>query len=434
MNYNLIIHWFVETWLKKTNHQKTWLFFAGVVVLLLAALTYGNYMYSIANPGGTDFLVHWIGTRALFTEGISPYSDDVALRIQTAVYGRAAQSGEHELRVAYPLYSIVLFAPFSLFNNYNLARAIWMTFLEIGSVVLTYLSVKLTTWKPGRKMWIGLILFSIFWYHSLRAIINGNVIIIIALFVTLAIYAVKIKSDELAGVLLAFSTIKPQVVVIILAAILIWAVIQKRNHILLWFVITLAFLSISSTLLVPDWIIQNFREVMRYPGYNPPGTPSAALATWFPVVGPRLGFVISIAVMVILLFEWWLSRKSDYRHFLWVSCLTLTVSPWIGIQTDPGNFVTMVPAIILVFAIINERWKEISNIIIGIFMVMIFIGLWILFITTLEVSYQPIQSPILFFPLPLFLLIMLYWIRTWAIRPPLLYYDSFQNNELLKKL
>ena len=81
---------------------------------LLALITYGNYRYSAQNPGGTDFLVHWVGTRSLFGEGLSPYSDQVALRIQTLVYGRAALPGEHELRVAYPLYSIVLFSPFAL--------------------------------------------------------------------------------------------------------------------------------------------------------------------------------------------------------------------------------------------------------------------------------------------------------------------------------
>ncbi len=73
---------------------------------LFGLLVWGNYRYTTQNPGGNDFLVHWMGTKSFFEDGLSPYSDEVALRIQTMVYGRAARAGEHELRVAYPLYSI----------------------------------------------------------------------------------------------------------------------------------------------------------------------------------------------------------------------------------------------------------------------------------------------------------------------------------------
>ena len=87
------------------NHQKAiyWMGAIFLCIILLVLLTIANYQFSKNNPGGTDFLVHWVGTRAYFGEGISPYSDQVALEIQQMVYGRAALPGEHELRVAYPI-------------------------------------------------------------------------------------------------------------------------------------------------------------------------------------------------------------------------------------------------------------------------------------------------------------------------------------------
>ena len=48
----------------------------------------------------------------------------------------------------------------------------------------------------------------------------------------------------------------------------------------------------------------------------------------------------------------------------------------------------------------------------------LFFGLWWLFLTTIQRGDQPIQHPIMFFPLPLFMLLGLYWVRWWAIRPP----------------
>ena len=98
-----------------------------VGLVAVAGITWGNYNYARQNPGGNDFLVHWMGSRAIVKDGISPYSDEVATRIQTFAYGRPAQPGEHELRVAYPLYSVIIFAPFALIDDFAIARAAWMT-------------------------------------------------------------------------------------------------------------------------------------------------------------------------------------------------------------------------------------------------------------------------------------------------------------------
>ena len=125
-----------------------WILVIVVGLLLFGVLTWSNYQYASTNPGGNDFLVHWVGTRTLITEGISPYSEETALRIQTMAYGRPAQAGEHELRVAYPLYSVLMFLPFALFKDYILARALWMTVLEIALVLLSVVSVRLVDWKP----------------------------------------------------------------------------------------------------------------------------------------------------------------------------------------------------------------------------------------------------------------------------------------------
>lgn len=390
-----------------------------VVVIAVAAilLTIGNYRYASLNPGGNDFLVHWVGTRSFITEGISPYSDEVALRIQDMVYGRPAQAGEHELRVAYPLYSIVLFLPFALIKDYTMARALWMTVLEISLVATCLLSLRLTRWKPTPLILMALLLFSVFWYHGLRALILGNAVVVVTLMLIGALLAIRSGADELAGVLLAFATIKPQVVVVLLAFIALWALFRRRWKIVFWMVGTVFLLSTAAALLMPDWILQNLREVMRYPGYNPPGTPAAVFSVYMPGVGKKIGEGISIVLIVILLVEGWLSLRGDFRAFLWVACLTLVASQWIGIQTDPGNFIVLYPALILVLAMWDERWHRRADLLTIGTLVLLFIGIWLVFLRTLERAYQPIQSPLLFFPLPLFMFINLYWVRWWAVQP-----------------
>lgn len=408
----------------------TWTLTIVFGLILLAVLTWANYRYVSENPGGNDFLVHWVGTRGLLEDGISPYSEETAIRIQTLAYGRPALPGEHELRVAYPLYSILVFFPFALFKNFLLARALWMTMLEIALVLLSVVSMRLADWKPRLLNLAFFLIFTVFWYHALRPLINGNAVILVALMVAGALLAIRSGGDELAGVLLAFSTIKPQVVVVVVLFFLYWGFKQRRWRFVGWFFGTLALLSASAALLVPDWIWQNFIEVVRYPGYNPPGTPGAALNTWLPGIGQRVGWTITGITVLLLLIEWYLgTRRFEYRHILWAMCMTLAASQWVGIQTDPGNYIVTMPALVLIFAVIEERWKSSGQwVVLGI-MIFLFVGLWVLFLQTVSFGDQPVQSPVMIFPLPAFLLLFLYWGRWWAIHPPSTWFDTMLSNE-----
>jgi hypothetical protein len=399
------------------------------LLIILVAVTKANYTYAQENPGGTDFLVHWVGTRELLMNGVSPYSDLVALKIQLSTYGRPARPGEHELRVAYPLYSTVLFAPFAMFSDFTLARALWMTTLQVALIGLVFVSLSLTGWKPGPLLLSFLLVFSLLWYHALRGIINGNAVILIAFLVGAVFLALKNGKDELAGFLLALTTIKPQVVILLILFIFIWAVYTRRWPLIFWFVVTLVFLSLAGMAFVPNWPIQNLQEVFRYPEYNPPGTPGAAFAEWWPGVGARLGWGLTIIMAALLLFEWWQARRSDFRWFLWTACLTLVVSQWIGIQTDPGNFVVLFIPMMLVMAFWEERWGPPGRLVIALLLLVAFVGLWALFLSTVDMQAGALQHPIMFFPLPAMLLVGLYWVRFWAIKPRRFLIDALRSYE-----
>ncbi len=416
----------------KKRSNSAWAFGIGLVVGLglLGLLTWGNLNYVKQNPGGNDFLVHWMGTRSFLVDGISPYSDQTAIKIQTFAYGAPAQKGQHELRVAYPLYSIILFFPFALFSDFSTARAVWMTVLEVGLVALSILSIRLANWKANLVTLAVFMLFSLVWYNAVRPLINGNAVILVALMLVGALLAIRGGADELAGVLLAFSTIKPQVVLVFLVFIVFWAIFNRRWKLVAWLVGTVIILSAVAAFLLPDWIVQNIREVLRYPGYNPPGTPGAALATWFPAMGERLGLGITAIILIILIFQWIIGRNEDGRGFIWIACLTLVASQWVGIQTDPGNFIVVFPAIPFIFALVEERYRRSGWVISIILMLIITVGLWYVFLRTVDYSGgQPQQSPVMFFPLPALLFILLYWVRWWAFHPGSVWFDLVYDRE-----
>jgi hypothetical protein len=383
------------------NKNQSWVV---IVILVVAALlffgllTWGNFRFALSSPGGEDFLVFWKGTRSLVTEGLNPYSDEVATRIQTMAYGRPAEAGENELRVTYPLYSVVLFLPFALISDFTLARAVWMTVLEACLLLLMVLSIRLVRWRVNLFLLVFILLFSVLWYHGLRPLINGNAVIVVALLLAGGFLALRAGADELAGVLFAFSTIKPQVVVLVLVYVVIWAINWRRWRMVSWLFGTVFLLSVSAALFIPDWIVHNLREVLRYASYNPPGSLQAAFKIWWPAWGTRVGWALTGIMALLLVVEWWSHRRAEERGFLWAACFTLVAGQWTGIQTAPENFIILFPALILVFALLDERWKTGGRVTILISLLMLFVGIWTLFLQTVEYGAQPVQSPIMFLP------------------------------------
>lgn len=409
--------------------NRFWYIFAIIFLGMLALVTWANLQFVQENPGGNDFLVHWVGTRALLVDGLSPYDDVVAERIQTLAYGRPAEPGEHELRVAYPMYSALVFFPYALIEDYDLARAIWMTTLEIALIGLALISLRLTRWKMNLWLIPLFLFFSIFWYHSLRPLINGNAVILVTLFFVAAIAALKSGKDELAGLLLGLCTIKPHLVILPIIFVIIWSLTSGRWKILFWLVITLVVMSVSAALFVPDWPLQNLREILRYSSYNPPGTPGAVFELWLPASGRRFGWILSAILGMVMIVEWVLVIRKEFRWFLWTACLTLVASQWIGIQTDPGNFILLFLPLVLVLAMWVERWGRAGNGVVIFVLLLLFLGPWAIFLRTITYGDQPMQHPVMFFPIPLFLLITLYWVRWWAIRPQRLLVEELRAIE-----
>jgi hypothetical protein len=381
----------------------------------VAGLGWANYRFTAQNPGGNDFLPRWLGTRLFLMEGQSPYSEQTTLEIQRFVYGRVARADEDQVLFVYPFYSFVIYAPFSLIQDYLLARTLWMTLVEIAILAVAVLAVALSRWRASLPLLVLFVLFSALWYHSIRPLINGNTSILIALFVALAFWAIHENYDVLAGFLLAFSTIKPQVIVLLVAFVFIWAISRRRWTIIWSFIGSLALLIASTSLLIPNWVLQNIGQIISYPVYTLPGSPGAIFTEWMPGIGSQLGWVLTAILAVILLLEWRLALGKDFRWFFWTACLTLVITPLIGVRTATANYIVLLPALALVFATWYQRWGRAGRWLVIVAMLALGVGIWWLFLVTQQ---DGVQHSILFFPLPVFLLVSLYWVRWWAVNPP----------------
>jgi hypothetical protein len=386
-----------------------------VLLLLLVACVYGigraNIQYAQKNPGGPDFLVAWEGMRSV-VRGESPYSDATALRIQDRMYGRPAIPGENQLRVPYPIYALLFLAPFYLTSDFSVARGIWMTVVEFATIGFALLSVRLSG-KIWRRWQLTLFLiFSVLWYLGLRAIINGNVVILVSLFFCLALFCMDKKWDWAAGVALGCATMKPQVAIFPLACCFLWALFARRYRVIASFLATLSFFVVIGMLILPSWLFDDWREVSQYPSYNLPGNPESSLRAIFGAPGSWAGIAISLGALALMIFLWTRLRKADAGAFVGIFMLTLILAPLSGLQTDAGNeYILLLP---IAYLMLPERNNRSGFPYRFLFLLsVLFLGLWGLFIATIKWLDQPIQHPIMLFPLPVFLLLVigLDWIR-----------------------
>jgi hypothetical protein len=297
----------------------------------LVGLGWANYNLAAQGIEGKDFQVQWIGVRALVLGSSSPYSEAVSRLILKEV--QPAGSGPFFLYFTSPLYAGVLVLPFALLENSLLAQALWMTALQLAMALTILIGLRVTGWKPAWFIFIPLILFTFFGYHGLFSYLDGSLTALTGFLLASAFLAIRAGRDELAGVLLALAMSQPQVVILPVLFTVLWAISQRRHLLVLWLVGTIGVLSIIGLFLVPDWILQYARLILRLPEYLPPGLPSAAFRYWWPGLGIQMGWVLTAVLTLTLLVEWWLAMRRDFRWFLWTACLTLVIGQWIGIPT-----------------------------------------------------------------------------------------------------
>jgi len=126
---------------------------------------------------------------------------------------------------------------------------------------------------------------------------------------------------------------------------------------------------------------------------------------------------------VILIVEWWQARRWQFNGFLWALSLTLVVGQWVGIPTSPTNFLLLLLPLTVVLATWENRAHRSGHVIAAQLScvatwLILGVGIWLIAIgDQRNPVVWPAQPPALFIPLPLLLLIGLYWVRWWAIRP-----------------
>ncbi len=386
--------------------------------ILLAGLIVINYRYALNSQGVNDFLPRWMGTRLFIMRGQSPYSLETTEQIQRQIYGRPASPSEDQALFMAPYYAMLVYAPIALIKDYPTAMAVFMTVLEVSLFLMMGIGLVLSRWRPPNWLLAVLVVFLGFWYYSIHPVLNASAALLAGVYIAGGLWALRSDHDVLCGFLIALASFRPQIVALLAPLLLFWAV-SNRRWLLFWsFFSTLFVFLFISFLFQSDWWLGYLRQVWVTSATMEPSTPGQIFARWFPGVGKQLGWALSALMTGILLLEWYQVRLRDTRWLLWTAWLTLAITPLIGIPSSVDDFVALFPGIVLVLSVWHDRWNKTGLALIITSLVLLFFGVWGLFYLTFPVSPLSVAQYVLFFPLPVFMVIGLYWTRWWAVRPP----------------
>jgi hypothetical protein len=399
-----------------------------MIIGLLIGLVWEAYRFASNKISGEGFFIQWISIHALVTDGESPYSDPVTAQIHENVATQNSFAPGNQPKYTSPLYSGAVVFPFALIGDKTLAHGLWLTLQLAAVFAIFFIGIKLTLWKPAWYIFLLFSFFTILSYHVVIPWLDGGMSIWAALFLVLALLAIQQNRNEVAGILLGLSAIQPQMVILPIIFTLFWAVSQKRRILILWFFITVVLISVIGLFFVPDWILQYLQILLKFTQNFPPGSPGYLFKNTWPGLGKQLGWLVSAVLAIILIVEWWLALKKEFRWYLWTLCLTMVISQWIGIPTIPANFIELILPVILISAMITERWPHGGDWAAVLLCATLFIWEWVLYWLDINSSHPAMQLNLII-PLPLVLFIGLYWVRWWAVKPRRLLVEELKLGE-----
>lgn len=391
-----------------------------LALAVLGGLLWANAVYLRHAPPEPSFLVPWLGARTFLRSGESPYSGATAQQIQLWHYDRLAQEGKDPLRVTTPFFFLILYFPFALLSNYTLACNLWMVLNEIALGVLAMLLLRLPGWKLRRWPLLGFYLVVFLWPHTWLGLLGGGAQIFATLATIGALLTLKAGGkDEFAGMLAVLALWQPSISGPLVLFLFLWALAHRRWGMLWGFLMLSSILVLLAFFLLPDWFFPWLRNVLLEQAYSPDWRPVHFLTSWLPGPGKRLAWLLTISAGLLLAVEWSLARRQDLRHLLWVSALTLAMTPLLGMRTSLAGQTALLFALTLIVFLAGQRWGHLHRpwLPYGL-MLTVFLGFWLV-IGRLSATgdWQALQAW-LFWGLPVFSIVGLYWLRWYAFRLP----------------
>jgi hypothetical protein len=304
----------------------------------------------------SDLYPRWYGARELWMHGRDPYSSEVTREIQAGYYGRPIDPArpndpKDQQRFAYPVYVAFLLAPTLHMDFAELRDGVrWLLVALVGLSVALWLRV--VRWRLSWAWMVTLLLFTLGSLPVAQGVKLEQLSLAVAGLI--AISSVLIVSGHFfgGGVFLALATVKPQLVMLPLVWLLVWAAggWKRRRSLVFGFASALAVLVLGGERLLPGWIGRFWSAMSAYRRYTASGSVLEVMLT------PRIGLCLALVLVAALLRVFWRNRAAAHDAERFVLCLSLSLAATVVLvpMTAPYNQILLIPAVLI---LVRERQR-----------------------------------------------------------------------------
>lgn len=308
----------------------------------------------------SDLYPRWLGARELLLRGRDPYSDEVTRQIQTGYYGRPLDpkrpsDPKDQERFAYPVYVVFLLAP-TVHAPFFLVRAAFFWLLLILTGASVFLWLRAFRWSPPSPLLCILVILTMSSFGVVQGSKLQQLSLLVGFLVAAAVLCVTREQFFLGGLLFSVATIKPQLVVLVIAGLFLWTLghwRQRQGYV--WGLATgVLVLVTGGEWLLPGWMGEFLRGLVAYEHYTGGRSLLDAL------VGRTAGTILAVIILAGAAVGCWGSRRigSNTHGFQLEIAFLLTATILVVPITAPYNHVLLLPAVLLILQSWPQLWQR----------------------------------------------------------------------------
>jgi hypothetical protein len=207
--------------------------------------------------------------------GRDPYSNEVTKEIQTGLYGRSLDAHKVDdppddyRTFAYPVYADFLFFPLA-YLPFTTVRLILAILLPMISIAAVFIWLRAMYFGVSWFSFVFISIFALSSYSLLEAVVAEQAGVVVWALAGAAVLAVRKERYKQAGAFLAFATIKPQMVVLLIVWLAAWTIADWYNRKpLLWTFLSLQVLLWGAgQIVLPGWFSEWLGILNGYPRFR----------------------------------------------------------------------------------------------------------------------------------------------------------------------
>jgi Glycosyltransferase family 87 len=231
---------------------------------------------------GDDFFPIWLTSREWRLHRVDPYSPAMTQVIQTGLFGRPLGTISQDTRnpndppenyreFSYPAFVDILALPSTWFPfpAVRVAGALILVLMTVGATVLW---MQILDLPVSSALWAIVILLTLFSYPVLEGIAAVQAGLAVSFLLSVSLAMLKKDWSWPAGLFLALTTIKPQMTLLVIGCLLLWALSEWRQR---WeFAAGLigggTLLCISGSFICTSWVTEWLHVLLGYGRYSQP--------------------------------------------------------------------------------------------------------------------------------------------------------------------